>query len=299
MRVNVDSSVFTDARFKLVARATGLQWHDVIGKCVHIWMSCYDQRKGTLRKVEGDCLVDHEGFSNALCAEGLAIDRGADMEIRGFKQRAGWLKQAEDSGKKGGRKSGESRRKKVEGYPSRKRSEPFNDHEGSANPLTLTHAHALAHALAHAPDHALAPALPLAQENTEIAATSAAASKARKAKPTTPPEPPAEGFTAARDAYVAAFEAKHGERPEFAARQGKALSAMLKAHGPEAVMRKIRLAFGAPPRWPDGPWSLAQIEKHWDLLVAQGAPISAPRDIRYGSAPPSEFVGVAPGEHAL
>lgn len=152
MRVNVDSSVFTDARFKLVARETGLEWHNVIGKCVHIWMSCYDQRKGTLRKAEADCLVEHEGFANALCAEGLAIDRGDNMEIRGFKQRADWLKHAEESGKKGGRKSGESRRNKTEGYPSTKRSEPFGDPEGSANPLTLTltHAQALAQVHAHA-----------------------------------------------------------------------------------------------------------------------------------------------------
>lgn len=263
MRVNVDSSVFTDARFKLVARTTGLQWHDVIGKCVHIWMSCYDQRKGTLRKIEGDCLVEHEGFANALCAEGLAIDRGADMEIRGFKQRANWLKQAEESGKKGGRKSGESRRNKAEGYPSAKRSEPFGIPEGSANPLTLT--------LAHAPDLTLA----LAQENTEIAATSAAAhvpaKKIRKPKSAPPASPPAEGFVATRDAYLAAFEAKHGERPKFAARQGVLLSGLLKAYGAEAVMRKIRIAFESPPRWPDGPWSLAQIEKHWDSLVTKGA----------------------------
>lgn len=268
MRVNVDSSVFTDARFKLVARATGLQWHDVIGKCVHIWMSCYDQRKGTLRKVEGDCLVDHEGFSNALCAEGLAIDRGADMEIRGFKQRAGWLKQAEDSGKKGGRKSGESRRNKAEGYPSTKRSEPLTHPEGSANPLTLT----LTHALAHAPDHALALRGSAEGENAQAS-----------------PAPP---------------------KPAPRRKPAKQLPADWQpsdAHGSLARENRVDLAAEAV-KFRDWAASKAEVKADWDAafrnwlrssrpIPLRGGP--APRDIRYGSAPPSEFVGVAPGEHAL
>jgi hypothetical protein len=95
-------------------------------------------------------LVDHDGFIQALCDQGLAFDNGDEAEMKGFKQRAGWLKHAEESGKEGGRKSGESRRNKREGYPSQNRRELLKGREGSANPLTLTLTHAPDHAHAHA-----------------------------------------------------------------------------------------------------------------------------------------------------
>ena len=54
MRVNMDSSIVTEGRFRLVAADLGITWREVVGSCFLVWMSCYERRSETLRIDEAD-----------------------------------------------------------------------------------------------------------------------------------------------------------------------------------------------------------------------------------------------------
>jgi hypothetical protein len=107
MRVNVDSSVFTDVRFRLLAKVMKISQYDAIGRCVAIWMGCYDRRSKCLSKCEADASADLDGFADALLEVGLAsTSRTKDADkivIHGVESRIKFLQAQSDKGRKGGR----------------------------------------------------------------------------------------------------------------------------------------------------------------------------------------------------
>lgn len=107
MRVNMDSSIVSDPRFKLVAQALKVKWTEVIGSCFLVWLACYDRRSTCLRKVEADLAAEISGFSKALIDENLADEMGDGVvRIHGVEERIKFLLKQAESGAKGGKSKG-------------------------------------------------------------------------------------------------------------------------------------------------------------------------------------------------
>lgn len=149
LRVNMDSSVASDPRFKLVATDIGKPWREVIGSCFLLWLACYERRSDRLPIDEADLASQVDGFSRALAARGLAdiIDEKT-VRIHGVKERIKFLKRQRTRGSSGGKKSGESRR-------SKKKAREANASPESSERLEKNEAYSHTHTPAHTPAPAL------------------------------------------------------------------------------------------------------------------------------------------------
>jgi hypothetical protein len=102
MRVNVDSQALLDARFKRLARVLGIDWREALGRCVVVWMACYDAKDATMATADPDIVAELNGFGAALVASGLADDLGGDrLRIRGVADRIGFLERQRDRSRLG------------------------------------------------------------------------------------------------------------------------------------------------------------------------------------------------------
>ena len=152
MRVNMDSSIATDPRFKLLAKRLGITWREAIGSCFLLWLSCYDRRSKCFDKLEADVAAELDGFADALVASKLATDNGDDtIDVHGVEKRIEFLKKQAKKGSAGGKKSGKSRASKSS---KREAAPEANASAGpEANASDSAQAYTLAPALA--PDLAL------------------------------------------------------------------------------------------------------------------------------------------------
>ena len=148
VRVNMDSSVRTDIRFRLVAGDLGIPFKELIGCLFLVWLNCYERRSERLTKREADAAAEQDGFSEAMIAHGLADDRGDRVAFHGAKKRIKFLRDQKERGKKGGQKSAESRRLK-----SKESAAPIGAANGEPNASPT----AQANTPAPTPDLALTP----------------------------------------------------------------------------------------------------------------------------------------------
>src|SRR3990167_2762243 len=103
MRVNMDSSIINDPRFKLVAADMGKSWREVIGSCFLLWTACYERRSICLRLDEADVAAELPGFAEALIKRGLATRTDAEtMRVHGVEARIAFLEKQSEKGKRGG-----------------------------------------------------------------------------------------------------------------------------------------------------------------------------------------------------
>ena len=104
MRVNVDSQVMTDARFKLMARRLGVPWQEVLGRCVVLWMACYESRRAALPSIEIDVTAELDGFADAMIATGLGVvNVDGLVTVCGARSRIEWLESQREKGARGGK----------------------------------------------------------------------------------------------------------------------------------------------------------------------------------------------------
>lgn len=122
MRVNMDSSIVGDPRFKLVAADLGKSWREVVGSCFLVWLACYERRSERLEFDEADVAAELPGFAASLCRRGLADDLGDNsIRVHGVSARIAFLLKQEKLGRKGGKASGKTRKtkqKKIEANAS-------------------------------------------------------------------------------------------------------------------------------------------------------------------------------------
>ncbi len=131
MRVNMDSSIASDPRFKLVAAALDVKWTEVIGSCFLLWLACYDRRSERLRKVEADIAAEMKGFAQALVEEGLADDCGDEIIlIHGVRERIEFLVKQAERGAKGGKSKGKRKPKRT---PSERQANDQADAKANAS----------------------------------------------------------------------------------------------------------------------------------------------------------------------
>ena len=103
MRVNMDSSIASDPRFKKLGRALGISWREAIGSCFLVWLACYERRAGEFPADEIDIAAEIDGFAEALVAVGLAhVVDDALIALHGVDQRIEFLLKQAEKGRRGG-----------------------------------------------------------------------------------------------------------------------------------------------------------------------------------------------------
>ena len=148
MRLSVDSKALGDPRFKRLAAALGLVWHEALGRCVPVWFACYEARSALISESDVDIIAERDGFGAAMVSSDLAKRSGRRLRICGVTERIEFLIRQSERGRMGGR--------------GRKRSESVRfadanqtESEGKANSpdLDLDLASASPPDLASASDH--------------------------------------------------------------------------------------------------------------------------------------------------
>lgn len=116
MRVNMDSSIVFDPRFKMLAKSLGISLREVYGSCFLLWLHCYQSRSVRLAFAEADSAADVDGFAAGLVAVGLADDDDGNQKaltVHGVSERIRFLGVQKKSGGRGGRASAKSKRDKI------------------------------------------------------------------------------------------------------------------------------------------------------------------------------------------
>lgn len=80
------------------------------------------------------------------------------------------------------------------------------------------------------------------------------------------------------DAFDTAYKAQNsGASPTWNAKTGKAVSALLKAHGGPEVRRRIAIMFTSGPAWLAPPFDIATLVQHFDKLARPSATRVGPK----------------------
>lgn len=115
MRVNMDSSIATDPRVEEIAEQLDITIPAVLGSLFLVWLACYNRRTPRLPDEQIDRAAKTPGFAKALVRTKLATrarTKTKQILIHGVKERIKFLEAQSAKGAKGGKKSGESRRKR-------------------------------------------------------------------------------------------------------------------------------------------------------------------------------------------
>jgi hypothetical protein len=155
MRVNLEPSVWTDARFTILARLMRWEHADTaIARSARVWRQCVIEGAHTLPPATVDALLG-EGGAEAFVAAGLGENVSGMVRVRGTHGRIEWHEKLKENGKKGGRPKAEPTAK-PNGLPTAKPNGLEN-----RNPLALALAPDPAHTeREHAPAEAVAATRP-------------------------------------------------------------------------------------------------------------------------------------------
>lgn len=101
MRLSVDGSALSDPRFKRLAKAIKVGWYEALGRCLAVWLVCYDRRTAVLEAEDVDIIAEVDAFAAALCTAQLAeqIDERT-VRVRGVDDRIAFLHKQSEKGKK-------------------------------------------------------------------------------------------------------------------------------------------------------------------------------------------------------
>lgn len=101
MRVNVESSIFGDARLKVLAMTLGVPWTHALGLLVTVWHSACVRRSEVVPEIEVDAVAELRGMADAMVTSQLATRVKAGLRIAGVKDRIEWLHKQESKAKLG------------------------------------------------------------------------------------------------------------------------------------------------------------------------------------------------------
>lgn len=269
MRVNMDSSVVADPRFKLLGKRLGITWREALGSCFLVWLACYERRSEAMVADELDIAAECDGFASGMVSVGLArpeangeayashsaqagaVNGSTRLIVHGVKARIAFLEKQRTKGKTGGKRSGKARQNK--GVKSQAKREA----NGSRS----------AQAYSPAPALTLTPALTPAQKTEDIqtpsesaAATKPAASEV-VAKPKTPRK---------RDPLFDAVAEVTGSDPVVTGSHVGKVTALLRKAEPPYTPEEVRdfaARFAQLCPWSEGRRpTIGEIEKNIGLL---------------------------------
>ena len=112
-RMSIDDSVARDPRITLLAKMLGWSRHAALGCLVaDVWPICYDQATHLISPKLIDAASGQAGFADAMVDCELAKRvRGGKLSVSGAAERIEYLEKKKESGRVGGIKSAELRRK--------------------------------------------------------------------------------------------------------------------------------------------------------------------------------------------
>lgn len=292
MRVNVESSVYTDPRFKRLALYMGgVKLREVVGAMVGVWMVCYERRSPFLSEEDIDIAAEEVGFAAKLVRANLAVIEPEGHHVAGVDDRIGFLidqdERASAGGKEKARRDREARAvaAAVAKGILTKGALPNGAQRHSEGHGVAMPAHAapdLAPDLA--PDPALTPdlapeerpatpaalpagaqsALPLGPTPSEPASAKPAASPAKKRARAVPDTE----WHRAIDAFDQLFRAWAGEPPRWRDRERGQMKQLLEAGATvDQIQERANVMFDIAPRYPAEHPDLGTLLANWDKFV--------------------------------
>jgi len=251
--VTVDSSVDDDPRYDLLATLAGYHRDMVVGRMIKVWRWCTKNQRDIIPP-EYLAVYLHLAPSKVVgimeeCGLGESVDGG--VRVKGCRDRIYWLGRLRENASKGGkaraaaakRDGGKfaknepaSRLAKKPAKPSRKAGVSPAKHQPKPSPNT----------------------------NTNTSTNTLTKSKTDGAKA------PA-GYQQVVDEYFRLYEASHGHKPLFRAKEGKLLKDLLKHPGVtgEECLRRMDTMFHHPPKWLDPPYTIGTLVSNYDRLLIQ------------------------------
>lgn len=277
--IKIAARAHADLRFDRLAKVTGLptRW-DALGRMIPIWNACTESGNPLIEKDVCDLLFGCADVADKIVRVGLGFDDENAIRIAGYDEHCAWLNVTREAGKTGGK----------HGFKGGRPSTKSKAKEGvkaktprgvtKVNPSTvinyqlsvISNSGSLNSELVEAAGPAELALACLAK----ITGVGYGSSKKHQALVTARI---ADGIPLADLIRIAEFCA-----------YGKAWRGDSKMHG---YLRPETL-WGS-----DSHAKYLDAARAWDGRLV--APPSSTRDIRYGSAPPNDFAGIAPGEYEL
>lgn len=270
-RMSIDDSVTRDARVAVLAKLCGWNRYEALGHLLDVWAACYDRVTPYLSEMIVDASACFDGFAKHMVTAELACftDDGF-VRISGVEARIGYLSDKAKAGRKGGIKSGESRRNMLQAESKQTSSK----HEAPANPIPIV------------PDPVPDPVPASVPDPDPPRVTQ---------KKNAPAEPSPSGYRESVDLFFLRFEAAYQAKPSWGQKQGSQLKRLLGSHSAAEVQRRIAILFDSPPNWLTPPFDFGTLVQHFDKLVVA----SVPRGASSGRIEPSRPGDYPEGELAL
>jgi len=142
MRVNLDGTVWTDARFAVLAELMGWDHADTaIARAAKVWRQCTIESRCTLPPQTIDAVIG-KGGAEAFVRSGLGEMVGDCVRVKGAAGRIEWHRNLKENGRKGGRPRAEGNGGGAEKPTGLREGKPIGSEKN--NPLALVLAPALA-----------------------------------------------------------------------------------------------------------------------------------------------------------
>lgn len=152
-RMSIDDSFLRDPKVMRLAKRVGWSRRETMGALLDVWAVSYDRATAVLPAEDIDIAAQQDNFACDLIVVGLASQVDEGVRLNGASDRILYLNHKSEAGKKGGQKSGISRRNKREA----KTKQCFDNSEARGNPIPNTSAPDLPNPSAPDPVPALAP----------------------------------------------------------------------------------------------------------------------------------------------
>lgn len=134
-RMSIDDMFLRDPRVKLLATSLGWSKYEARGRLLDVFAVVYDRvdagEDDVLTAVAIDTAAEWDGLAARMLEVGLVEQVAHGLRIKGAHERTKYLATRESSGRKGGVKSGETRRKKA----AERAKVTFAKPEGPSNPI--------------------------------------------------------------------------------------------------------------------------------------------------------------------
>lgn len=112
--MNIDDSFLRDTRVIRLAKQLGWSRRETMGCLLDVYAVAYDRAESELPPEDIDIAAGIEGFADRMVGVHLADHSHRGIRIRGAEKRIRYLKDSEDSGRVGGLRSAEVRRRKAQ-----------------------------------------------------------------------------------------------------------------------------------------------------------------------------------------